>query len=86
MTFKVGQRITYSGRIGYDREYYEQVTGRIIATDIDCDQVLVEFDRNIGGHNGLGDSKKGSCWWLDNNELLKGAQFSNIFVNIRNLI
>ena len=86
MTFKIGQRITYSGRIGYDREYYEQVTGRIIATDIDYDQVLVEFDRNIGGHNGLGDSKKGSCWWLDNNALLKGAQFSNICVNIRNLI
>ena len=86
MTFKVGQRITYSGRIGYNRGYYERITGRIIATDIDYDQVLVEFDRNVGGHNGLGDSKIGSCWWLGNNELLKGTQCSNICVNIRKLI
>lgn len=86
MNFKNGQRITYSGRIGYDNGYYEQITGRVIATDTDWDQVLVEFDRNIGGHNGFGDGKIGSCWWVDNNELLKGAQFSNICVNIRKLI
>lgn len=86
MTFKVGQRITYSGRIGYDRGYYEQVTGRIIATDIDYDQTLVEFDRDVGGHNGLCSGKMVNCWWFSNNELLKGAQFSNICVNIRKLI
>lgn len=86
MVFKVGQRITYSGQIGRNRRYYSQIKGVIIAYDPDYNQTLVEFDRNIGGHDGLGDSPKGSCWWLENNTLLKGAQSSNICANIRNLI
>lgn len=86
MNFKIGQRITYSGRIGYDNEYYEQITGRVIATHTDLDQTLVEFDRDVGGHNGFCNGKMGSCWWFFNDELLKGVQFANICVNIRKLI
>lgn len=84
MVFKVGQKVTYSGRAGYGNAYYEQITGKVIVAD--CNQTLVEFDRYIGGHNGLGNRKTGSCWWFDNDELLKGVQSSNICINIRKLI
>lgn len=84
MTFKIGQRITYSGRAGYDNAYYEQITGRVIVAD--CNKTLVGFDRYIGGHDGLGDSETGNCWWFDDDELLKGVQLSNICINIRKLI
>lgn len=84
MVFKVGQRVKYSGRAGYDNDYYEQITGRVIVAD--CNRTLVEFDRYIKGHDGLGDSEMGSCWWFDNDELLKGVQLSNICINIRKLI
>lgn len=84
MVFKVGQRITYSGQAGYGDDYYEQITGKVIVAD--CNQpynrALVEFDRDIGGHDGLGDGKMGSCWWFDGEELLKGVQSSNVCINI----
>lgn len=86
MVFKVGQRITYSGRIGLNGRYYSQIKGVIIDYDPDLDQTLVEFDRNINGHEGLGNSPKGSCWWFEGNELLKKVQSSNVCANIRNLI
>lgn len=86
MVFKVGQRVTYSGRIGIHGRYYSQIKGTIIAYTPDDDQTLVEFDRNVDGHEGLGSNPKGSCWWFDSDTLLKRAQLSNICINIRKLI
>lgn len=79
MNFKIGQRITYSGRAGFNRHYYSQIKGTVV--DINRNKhILVEFDRNVGGH------AFGGGWWFSNSELSKGIESSNVCVNVRSLI
>lgn len=86
MTFKVGQRITYSGRVGHNRDYYSQIKGTVIYIDPNHKIILVEFDRNVGGHPGLRDDNKESRWWFEDSVLSKGIESSNVCVNVRKLI
>ncbi len=84
MNFKIGQKIAYSGRAGYNGHYYSQIKGTVV--DINRNKhILVEFDRNVGGH-AFGGGDKGSRWWFSNSELSKGIESSNVCVNVRSLI
>lgn len=67
--FKVGDRVRCIDGLSNARATGK--TGTVIDTYISGCQVLVEFDKNIGGHDGLYETKgkDGHCWWLSESVL-----------------
>lgn len=65
--FQVGDRVRF---IKKDYEISDinivNELGVIRETGTGASSVLVEFDNNIGGHDGGGKGKDGHCWWVMN--------------------
>ena len=59
---KVGDRVKSKLFVG--KKKVNNAVGTIIATNVSAlsPVVCVEFDKNIGGHNGKGFGKRGRCW------------------------
>lgn len=65
MEWKVGDRVRAVAVFNKCLHIYEGLQGTVIYTDgaAVC-SVLVEFDKEMGGHNGRAMGKKGHCWWF----------------------
>ena len=73
MKFKVGDRVIVHDEVGSKRMDGEIGVIKHITSEID--KMLIEFDNNIGGHDGyfIKSFKDEHCWWVDccNCELIK---------------
>lgn len=68
--FRVGDRVRAIDMVGELK--VKDACGEIILIDTAGKPYLVEFDSDIGGHNGnteLINGKRGHCWWCTENEL-----------------
>jgi hypothetical protein len=71
--FKPGDRVI---SLETDRTY--NITGTVLKyKKEDSKHALIEFDENIGGHDGDRMGKQGYCWWVSSNRL----KYSSIYFN-----
>ena len=67
--FFVGDRVKY---VGFHGNMKGKI-GTIVETELADRGYLVEFDDNIGGHDGNTRTtyKNGHCWWVESNHIVK---------------
>ena len=63
MKYKVGDRVIGIAETCYGRDI-RGLKGTVIIANSD-DDICVEFDKNICGHDGDGKGKAGHCWWIN---------------------
>ena len=77
MGVKVGDKVKVLKSLGKkELKELKGKTGKVIKAESGSSLVLVEFDENIGGHNGNGvipgvEGKDGHCWWYTKDKLEK---------------
>ena len=70
--FKKGDRVIVVQVIHDSRNVLNEI-GTVLLKKNKGEQILIEFDNNIGGHSGEGayDGKHGHCWWVNHKALEK---------------
>jgi hypothetical protein len=90
MRFKVGDRVKAIEEVDCKDEIINELGTIIFVKETSCNPYLVEFDNEIGGHDGDKRGKFGHCWWCNEDALtLSHAEpitpiQINLTVNINN--
>lgn len=69
MKYKVGDRVMSNENSVYEEKMFNK-TATIIGIQSDSKTYLLEFDEDVGGHDGLGAwiGKDNHCWWVSEND------------------
>jgi len=86
--FKKGSRVFVCDEM-YDSEHLMGHHGTILSKKRNDTQYLVEFDNDIGGHDGDGSRVKGMpghCWWINGEALdLSNVKPPNIHTKLQKM-